>query len=297
MSRAQATVVGPDEAEIRGRFGVPETALLGAGGESRVFALDESRVLRIFHATHEQADAAIADLLSSWSGVDIEAVVPVVLEAGRTGTQSWTVDRRIPGHALLTFLQRTRDDEARHRALLGALDVSARLRELPLPASGFRRVFDQPPREFDSLPALIDHQIEVGTALNWNLLAQRVPDLVGERARLLDELADREVSPAFVHGDYFPGNVLCDEGGQITGVCDFSVHALAADPVLDQVGAVCLLGDYPEADADARWMADALRERLGVRNAWLVDAYRRFYGFYYAMDADLIDWAAAQFRP
>ena len=45
--------------------------------------------------------------------------------------------------------------------------------------------------------------------------------------------------------------------------------------------------------ADAAWLQHELARRLGG-DAWLIDAYRRFYALYYAMDPGLIPWCAEQ---
>ena len=294
MSLAQAVRSGPDEAAILRRFGVRPDALLGAGGESRVFALDDDRVLRVFHPSGAAPDRRPGRLIDSWAGVDLGLTLPVVLDRGRHGGQHWTVDRRIPGRSLLDVLLDTPDAARRAELLLASLDVAARLRTLPLPPGPYRALFtDDPPAA--TLAGLLDQRVGVGVRETWAVLARRVPHLERERQRLREELAARTVPPAFVHLDFYPGNVLVDDG-RITGVCDISVHALAADPVLDEVGAICLLQGYPDAEDDSRLLQPALEERLGP-DAWLVDAYRRFYGFYYAMDAALIDWAAAQFSP
>lgn len=294
MSLAQATRPGPDEPAILQRFGIDAGRLLGAGGESRVFALDADRVLRVFHPSHDDPDPRPARLLESWAGVDVGFTVPVVLDRGRQGRQHWTVDRRIPGRSLLDVLQETPDAASRHDLLVAALDVAARLRDLPIAPGPWRTLFtDDPPAA--GLAQLLDQRIGVALSGTWAELARRVPHLDRERERLREELAARDVVPAFVHLDFYPGNVLVDEG-RVTGVCDISVHALAADPVLDEVGAVCLLTGYPAADDDSVRLQPVLEERLGSE-AWLVDAYRRFYGFYYAMDPALLDWAARQFTP
>lgn len=294
MSLSQASRPGPEEPAILRRFGLDAGALLGAGGESRVFALDADRVLRIFHPSHGGPDPRPARLMRSWVDTDAGLTVPVVLDEGRQGGQHWTVDRRIPGRSLLDVLRETPDAGTRHRLLVETLDVAARLRGLPVPPGPYRTLCtDDPPAA--TLADLLDQRIATATRETWPLLAARVPGLGRERDRLREQVAAREVFPAFVHLDFYPGNVLAEDG-RITGVCDISVHALAADPVLDEVGAVCLLVGYPGAEEDSRRLQPVLEERLGCE-AWLVDAYRRFYGFYYAMDAALLDWAAAQFRP
>ena len=57
--RPVAQVVDDDhagEAELLATFGTSRDRLLGAGGESEVFALDEERVLRLYRARHEAAE-------------------------------------------------------------------------------------------------------------------------------------------------------------------------------------------------------------------------------------------------
>ncbi len=294
MSVSRAVAPGPDEDAILAHFGIDRSRLLGAGGEARVFALDAGRVLRIVHAGDAPPDPRPAELLESWAGADIGVALPRVLDRGRTGRQSWTVDRRIPGRPLADVLRETPRADRRRRLLLALVDAACHLRALPIGAGGFRALCtDDPPAL--GLADLLDRRIGVATALTWTSLERRVPALGRERARLGEELSGREVAPAFVHLDLYPGNALV-EGNTITGVCDISVHALAADPVLDEVGAVCLLDGYEGARQDSRVLRAVLAERLGDEG-WLVDSYRRFYGFYYAMDAALLDWAGEQFRP
>ena len=52
---------GPDEAATLGRFGLDATALLGSGGEARIFALDDERVLTLAAAAEANPAVVIAD--------------------------------------------------------------------------------------------------------------------------------------------------------------------------------------------------------------------------------------------
>ena len=220
MAQSDAQIVGPHEVEILNSHGIGPKAFLGAGGESRVFAIDEHRILRIFHGQGPIRDDSIDRLLASWRGTDLGFTLPVVLEAGYTDGQSWTVDRRVPGRSLREALER------------------------------------------------------------------------GDR----ETLADREAVPHFVHNDICPGNLMARDGGA-SGVVDFSVHALAADPVMDLVGLVCMLGRYPGSDEDEVWLEGTLLDLLGG-DGWLVEVYRRFYGAYYSMGPVCWQWGVSQFaRP
>lgn len=287
---------GPDEPALLAAFGIDEQALLGAGGEARVFALDVERVLRVQAPGEAPPQRDLADLLNTWTDADVGFELPRVQAQGRHGAQNYSIERRLSGIPLSRWLAKTSDPRHRRRALLSLLDASERLRELPLPRLGFGRVLaDQ--RAFDSLTGLLAAQIEIGLAHGGVLLAGAVPDLDDHVRRLLHRLAARTVAPVFCHGDLAASNVLADADGRVTAVLDISGHALAADPVLDQVGAVAFLEMIPYAGntEDAAWLQRELAGRLGD-DAWLIDAYRRFFALYYAMDPGLIPWCAAQLR-
>ena len=285
---------GGDEPAILARFGVDDAALLGSGGEARVFALDSERVLRIQGPGDSAPDRELADLLDSWSGCDVGVALPQMLSQGRLGAQNYSIERRLAGIPLSRWLAETADADRRQAALTSLLDVSERLRELPLPQPGFRRVLGGSAAH-GSLTELLAAQIEIGIHYSDGLLAQAVPDLDNRVSALLDLLSSREVTPSFCHADLVPANVLVDDDGHLTAVLDFSVHAVAADAVLDQVGAVAFLETTPYAGntSDAAWLEGELRGRLGP-DAWLIDAYRCFYALYYAMDHGLIAWSAEQ---
>lgn len=289
--------VGPDEDALLRAFGTHPAALLGSGGEARVFALpDGATVLRIYAPTPEPHPLPLRPLLDVWVGVDLGFALPQILDAGRRGSQSWTIEARLPGVPMDRWLADTPDADARHRALVGFLGAAARLQELPLPTPGFGRPW-APEQRFDSLVDLLAAQVDVGLGLGGDGLRKLVPDLDARVAALLAALAQRDIVPRFVHGDLAPANVLVDDAGAVSAVLDFSVHALAADPVLDLVGAVAFveLTPYPGRYADAAWLEPVLAHRLGD-DAWLIDAYRRFWALYYAMDPGLHPWCAAQFQ-
>lgn len=285
---------GPDEPAILARFGLTPDALLGSGGESRVFALDAGRVVRVFGGV---TDLRVLDLVRGWEGVDLGVALPRVLEHGRVGGQDWTVDVRVPGESLAAWLARPHPEGRRRALLADHLDVAGRLRQLPLPDGGFRALFfPDAVGPGASLLDLLRERATFGMAFSDDLLATVVPELDDDLARLWAELGGRRAEPAFVHNDYVPGNVMTD-GERITGVLDVSVHALAADPAMDEVAAACFLDlvPYPGAAADTAWLGGLLEERLGA-DAWLVDAYRRWYALYYSMDPAVLDWAASAFR-
>lgn len=291
---------GPDEAEILDRFGIGPEALLGSGNEARTFALpDGHTVLRISPAQPEEPEAEpsgverrLQRLLAGFGAQQL--ALPMIVGFGVTGRQRWRVDRRIPGVDLASVLRRSPDTTHRRALLTSYLEVVLELHRLPSALIEAAKPWGRPilGEAFATLSDLMNHLLDSASA--WSLLGDRVPDLGARVADLRDRFAHRRVAPALVHADYCPGNVYTD-GSRVIGVGDWSVHALHADPVLDVAGAVAFveLEPYPEAVADAAWLAGLAAERLGADAEW-IEAYRRYHGLYYSMDDEILPWCAAQ---
>ncbi len=296
---------GPAEAALLDRFGIAPDSLLGAGNESRVFALADGRhVLRVFPPSPApRRDTPLRTLLDGFrlgSGhPPFPVALPVIVDAGRQDGQDWRVEQRFAGRDLSTVLAATPTTSDRRALLLGYLDVAMMISRLPTPTGSWARLVEDP-AVFGSLTDLLADQLRRSARMSVEqggtiALAERLGDLDARRADLLAELAERVCAPVLTHGDYGPPNVFA-QAGRITGVGDFSAHTLVADPLLDVVGAVAFveLERYPDARSDARWLAGVAADRVGADARWF-DAYRRFYGLYYSMDLNLLDWCAAQF--
>ena len=69
-----------------------------------------------------------------------------------------------------------------------------------------------------------------------------------------------------IHGDYFPGNLLVDERGKITGLLDFGILTMLGDPLFDIATGWVFFDMYDELQANlrARYLAVVL-DRLGGR--------------------------------
>jgi putative membrane protein len=285
---------GVEDERVLRRFGIAGVLPLGSGGESVVYPLGDDRVLRVYRSGHESAKRMIEQLRPAYrafADVDLGFRTPMIIESGETDGRLWTVDRRIPGRSLASWLPMASADQ-RRTALDRYLQAAARIQLLPVPAPRFARLFGEDPRSFDTLGDLLEDQLrtavrQVGERLERDLPADAVD-------RVIQEVHGRRCAPALVHGDFYPGNVFVDDsevGPVITGVGDFSPHTLVADPLLDIAGAIHLmgLGGYPEVSEDQaylyeqaiRWLEPHI-EPPGV--AYWLDVYRRYYAIYYATD-------------
>ncbi len=316
--RRAVSAATPDErlgeAEVLEAFGTSRGALLGAGGESEVFALDEHRVLRLYRGRHEAARetaAQLQNLYAGWTGVDVGLELPRTLQTGGRAGRWWAVDRRFSGRSFSGWLAEA-DLAERRQALLGFLDATTALSRLPSPVPGFARLVGPgAPRAYGSLVELLNVMLAGPVGRSRPTLQRDLPDVAAVWDRLQADLAERVVTPVLVHGDVCPPNAylsLGPTGPVVTGIGDFSPHTMHADPVIDLAGVTAFLEleGYDGAVQDAGWLTGVALERYGTSAVaagdlarWL-DVYRRFYGFYFSDSADvdpaLYAWCLTQLR-
>jgi putative membrane protein len=294
------------EAELLAAFGTSRDQLLGSGGESEVFAIDHERVLRLYRSRHEaprRTAAQLQILYQSWAGSDIGLELPMILESGERNGRFFTVDRRLSGRNFSGWLQHA-DMAQRRPALIGFLDATERLQQLPSPVPGFARLIgEDAPQQFGTLVELLSSMLKGPLQSSRTQLERDIPDVAEVWNRLYGELAQRSVLPAIVHGDVCPPNAYLSQGPEgpvVTGIGDFSPHTVHADPLMDVAGALIFLELEPYADAaaDAAWLEAVAVERHGREIVRWIDVYRRFYGFYfsnaYVFDPHLYAWCLRQ---
>jgi putative membrane protein len=299
--------------QVLARFGIGRKRLLGSGGESEVFALDDERVLRLYRSTHEAPERTseqLKTLYDLWATTPADTgpvalELPRILELGDHAGRRYSIDRRMSGRIMSAWLPRISVDQRRH-ILLDYLDAAAALQRLSTPTTSFARLIGEDAAEFGSLAELLTAQLARAVHRSRTRLEQDVSDVVAIWDYLQAALVARDCEPRLVHGDFCPPNVYLSRDSQgvpvVSGVGDFSPHTLCADPMLDITGAVAFLEleSYPEAGDDAAWLTSVATERFGPETAELIKMYRIFYGFYfsnaYEFDPQLYAWCLRQLR-
>jgi putative membrane protein len=310
-SRVPVSAAGSEldaEDDILAMFGIGRDQLLGSGGESEVFALDEQRVLRLYRQPHLASDRTVDQLrglFGTWERVDVGLEVPKIIDVGQRNGRFFTVDRRFSGQCMSPWLPHANLDE-RRQALTSFLDATERLHRLPSPVPGFARlVGERAPLRFGSLGELAHNMLAERVETSRAQLEQDVPTVGQVWSRLHADLAQRVVTPALVHGDVCPPNTyiaLQGERWEVTGIGDFSPHTVNGDPMMDVTGAVAFLElePYPEAASDSAWLEALAVQRGGPEVSRWIDVYRRFYGFYFSdsseFDPALYAWCLRQLR-
>ncbi|HSP02412.1 MAG TPA: aminoglycoside phosphotransferase family protein [Acidimicrobiales bacterium] len=254
-----------DEQVVLDHFGIGAGALLGEGGEARVFALDADRVLRIPHGRTSTDDLeARRALLDAVAGASVVAL-PEVLEHRAVADRLVVVERRLPGRNALQVLGEDCADRAalvRHH-----LDVAASIAALPCPTDRFGELWGAAAITSDRFRSWAIARLEASLERGGNRFAHL--DVTGLTDELCAALPTREpTSPVLVHLDAYLGNMLAD-GDRITAVLDFGPMAIGGPAHLDPLSAVAYLAPEitPTANDDDRAVARAWASDRGLLDA------------------------------
>ena len=259
---------------VLAHFGADETALLGRGGEARVFALDDDRVVRLPHHGVDVASLeARRRFLDSIRAADVPFAVPEVLDHVEVEGRTVVLERRLPGRDALEALAEPGTD--RGALIRSHLDAAAAIADLPCPSEEFGELWGGGAISARSFADWAEARLEASLRLGGDPFADVDPAaLTADLVRVLPQ--PPPARPALVHLDAFLGNMLAD-GDRITAVLDFGPMTIGGPRHLDPAVAVAYLapeitptaGDEDRETA-RRWAIDAgIEEVLEPAERWM----------------------------
>ncbi len=216
-------------------FGIGSDALLGQGGESRVFALDDARIVRVNHAGTSRAQVDSRSALLTELGRSAEKVpftIPIILDTVEVEGYSVTIERRMPGRPLIQVLAELAG-EGRESLIRAYLEAAAQIGDLVLDRPWYGDLLHRNAIRTDSFRAYLEKRASQSLKT-----AGREFETVNP-AQLAGALPEPGEA-ALVHLDAFPGNMLVEDG-IITAVIDFGASAIMGDRRLDPLTAAVYL--------------------------------------------------------
>jgi Ser/Thr protein kinase RdoA (MazF antagonist) len=266
---------------------IAEADFLGSGAEARVYALDARRVARIHAAGVTRAEVARRASLLSELAAGAGAVpfaIPRVLEIAAVEARLVSIEARLPGRALSEALADARG-QRRSQLVRAYLDAAARVGDLRLDRAWYGDLADRDPIRTAGFREYLRERARRSLAAGGPEFAAVDP---GALAAALPEPS----SPALVHLDAFPGNML-SEGDSISAVLDFGTVSIMGDRRLDPLTAVAYLDS---AITPAATPTDREAATEWLRDRGLVDLYpptRRWLAAYWSFareDPRLFQW-------
>ena len=238
------------------RLRLDPEALIGSGGQSWVFALDASRIVRVLKRQPEPG--ALRTLQRFLAGIEGRLPFPtsVILEIAEN--ESYTIERRLPGMSMLALLPKLSGDE-RRLALTNFAVAAEAVGSVMLDGRPYGQILGNVPLVGDRWTTYLGKSLDRFIAANGRVIAERIGPVELLREKALALLAEvGEPGKSLVHGDFFPGNVLLDERLDVSGLVDFSGFTVVGDPAPRHRRR----GDLPRDDR----RGDARRRRLRQEN-------------------------------
>ena len=268
-------------AEVLRHLRIDDASLLGKGMTSSLYDIGGGRVLKIHNGRQEQEYLPqLQRFTEQLQRYSFPFAVPLIYDYGTVRDIHFHVERRLPGLDFAEVFPRLTAPE-RRGAIESFLDGLPPLHAVHLPHLPFGEPLNEVEEiTSDTWPNYLQTRIEATLTQSYADLQE---DLV-EVDRIVEgfyrELSDLPLRPqkCLVHGDYFAGNVLCDERGILTAVVDFSPLTLIGDPLMDLAGAYYFWRIYDfVTEADYEYLRGQIDARYGPRCWRRIDLYYTFY--------------------
>jgi len=250
--------------------GLTDQDFIAAGTEARVYALDDTHVLKLY-AGHDQLPAlqTLRDFYDRLRPGALPYTLPKIHDIQTHEGLVVVTERRIHGQPMEDHL--TADDPDLETLYLNTVAALARVtldRRL-----GRRQLLTEPGAPAASEPedwnAFLTHLIRAKLPAVLPLLRQDIEHADQRAEALLHSLSAPYRGPeGVIHGDLFPGNILMADPHTVSGVIDFGTVTMIGDPLFDTAVAC---GFYRMYESDHL----ITRQRLLTRAAACLRPQRR----------------------
>ncbi|MFC3705374.1 phosphotransferase family protein [Devosia honganensis] len=276
-----------DDIEILQRLGHADAALLGAGNEARVYAMGPDHVVRIMKAgatlRAAEARAAMLDEIARHAA-DLPFRTPEVERVVAMEGRVLAIEKRLPGVPVGQLLEHLQGEERRN-LLENYLGAARHIGGIGLVRDRFGPLLDGEGLRSSSWNGFLKARLATS--------ARACPDDLRPAVLAAAGTALPEPErPALVHLDYFPGNVLA-ENGSVSAVLDFGPATLLGDDRMEAWSAVAYLDPEisPQARPEDREQALDWLRRCGLLADY--EKARRWLAAYWSFAADdeaLMGW-------
>ncbi|MEK3954016.1 aminoglycoside phosphotransferase family protein [Psychrobacillus sp. FSL K6-1464] len=230
---------------ILDKFGISKSNFLGSGMESEVYAYDDNKVVKLYNDMSDSNKQTI--LKGFYSKIDSSSLsyeLPFIYDTFEENGILVTIEKRIEGNNLQSMLSKMNYIE-QNNMMETYLNANIELKSVKIKPNleGYILFNDQQisSLNINSWFDLLKEEIFRKQKELESYLKRDVVNYDAKIKQLVEILSlGYEGEYSLIHGDFYPGNVMINESGKVTGLIDFGLMTMYGDNLFDiAIGWVC----------------------------------------------------------
>lgn len=230
---------------ILDKFGISKSNFLGSGMESEVYAYDDNKVVKLYNDMSDSNKQRI--LKGFYSKIDSSSLsyeLPFIYDTFEENGILVTIEKRIEGNNLQSMLSKMNYIE-QNNMMETYLNANIELKSVKIKPNleGYILFNDQQisSLNINSWFDLLKEEIFRKQKELESYLKRDVVNYDAKVKQLVEILSlGYEGEYSLIHGDFYPGNLMINESGKVTGLIDFGLMTMYGDNLFDiAIGWVC----------------------------------------------------------
>ncbi|WP_078554409.1 aminoglycoside phosphotransferase family protein [Bacillus alkalicellulosilyticus] len=220
------------------KFNVSKSDFLGSGMEAEVYVYDKNKVLKLYNdMSDSNKQKILKKFYSKINSISLSYELPYIYDTFEENGILVTIEKRIEGSNLQSMISEMNYKE-QNKMMENYINANLELKSVKVKSSleGFT-LFNDNQISLLKINCWFDLLKEIIFSKQKELEAYFKRDVVNYYSKV-NQLVEMlslgyEGEYSLIHGDFYPGNLLINKKGMVTGVIDFGSMTMYGDNLFD----------------------------------------------------------------